>query len=649
MLGKSAQEAIAALLIKHEEGGVTHGLFTREQVAEILAALDELAAWLSEHKPDRLRSMEAEFAPHRRFSHQDTLCIAYVDHVSDGAELPAVALQRFFNRHLTGLYSHLHILPHFPCPLIHPELAGPASRADGGFEPMSYRMDPKYGDPEDLQAIDAELMFDFVLNHLSTKGDWFTGFIGDDPEFADFFFTIPEEKLADLDLSAVFRPRAHHPIFDFTGSGGDTKHIWCTFSASQADINIKNPKVFVKVMAALIKDFVGSGATWVRLDAVGYLVKMLGLEPGEPKTDCFGLEETHNVLKAMNRYLGDVAPAVSLVAEVNATKDIIATYYGTDGDESHMVYEFPVAPLSLFAIYKGDAGPILAWAKERLVHPERIGLAFTASHDGIGVLPMRDVAPLSDGTPALDFLIKEIQRRGAGINFKSQVVDGVQVEVPYEACITWTQALLTPAELDALGNDRLVDDEIGSIADRIIASQSFAYSAPHCVPGDYLGAIAALLNDEETFTTTQHNRNKNRGLVSAVAFAKALAAPATSKERLVQAIFLRKRRLIEARRATPAFSPYAHCLVDVIETADKETGIKPVYSILRRAPGGDGILLALTNSSPEPQSVILDSHALGLPSGAVLNDLLSDRAYPLENGLLGLDLSPWKVSWLQCH
>ena len=648
MLEESTRKTIEALLIKHQEGRYTRGLFTGEQVAEILDALERLALWLAKHKPDRLRAKEAGFSPHRRFSHQEALCIAYVDHVRDGDEPPAVALQRFFNGHLAGLYSHLHVLPHFPCPLIHPELAGPASRADGGFEPMSYRMDPKYGAPEDLQAVHAELMFDFVLNHLSTKGDWFKGFIEADPRFADFFFTIPEEKLEDLDLSAVFRPRAHHPIFDFTGSGGDTKHVWCTFSASQADINIKNPRVFVKVMEALVKDFVGAGATWIRLDAVGYLVKMLGLESGEPKTDCFGIEETHNVLKAMNRYLREVAPAVTMVAEVNATKDIIATYYGTGGDESHMVYEFPVAPLSLFAVYRGDAEPILAWAEERLSHPERIGLAFTASHDGIGLLPMRDVPPLQDGTSALDFLIGELQKRDAGINYKSQLVDGAQVEVPYEACITWTQAILEPGELAALQDDKLDDEQVGLIADRIIASQSFAFTAPHCVPADYLGAITGLLNDEETFAATQHNRNRNRGLVSADAFVKALEAPATGKEKLAQAIFLRKRRLIQARRSTPAFSPYARCLVDVVETDERRGGgANPVYSLLRRAPDGSEMLLVLTNSSPRPQSVILDSGVLGLPSGSALDDLLSDRTHAVVDGRLEFGLQPWNLAWFR--
>ena len=436
-------------------------------------------------------------------------------------------------------------------------------------------------------------------------------------------------------------------MFEFTNSKGEKKHVWCTFSATQADINIKNPKVFIKVMEALVKDFVGQGASWIRLDAVGYLVKMLGLEPGEPKTSSFGEPETHNVLRAMNRYMADIAPSVTLVAEVNATKDVIATYYGENKDEAHMVYEFPMAPLSLFAIYTGNSAPVMAWAKERLAHPERIGLAFTNSHDGTGVLAMRDVAALPDGTPSLDFLIDELEKRGAGINYKSQVVDGKPAEVPYEACITWAQAILSSQELGLLKDDRLEDESIALIADRFIASQSYAFSAPQCVPADYLGAVAVLLNDEQTFELTEHNRNKNRGLVDAAAFEKALNNSETCYEKFVRAVFERKRALLEARRSSRAFSPYAGCDVDVVQVAGAADNANPVFSVLRRSPDGTDVLLALTNSAGTIQEVSIAAKRLGLTGPASLTDLLSGQTHALEDGELSLSLRPYQVAWLK--
>lgn len=624
MLSESTKQQIRDLLIQRELDGFTRGLFTDEQLDTILASLDELADWLAQNKPERIARADAALNPEERFSERDVLAIAYVDHVRGGNAPAAQRLQRFFNHHLAGLYSHLHVLPHFPSPKIHPELEGPSSRADGGFEAMSYEMDPAYGKPSDLEAIEATLMFDFVLNHLSASGEWFQRFLEDDPEFRDFFVTVPEHALADLDLSGVFRPRAHHPVITFENTRGKKKHVWCTFSAGQADLNLKNPKVFAEVMRALVRDFVGAGGAWVRLDAVGYAIKMLGLAPKEPKTDCFGIAETHAVIKAMNRILADVSPSATLVAEVNATKDVIATYYG-DGDEAHIAYEFPIAPLSLFSIYTEDCTAISEWSHERLAHPERIGLAFTASHDGIGVLSMRDVPARPSGQSALDYLVEEVTRRGAAINFKSKVVDGETMHVPYEACITWAQAVLSPEETAAIHDESLSDAALAAAANRMVASQSFVLAAPHCVPADYLGAIAVCLNDDDTARITEHHRNKNRGPIEAEYFERALGAPETALQRLIRAVFERKRRLLQVRREHPAFSPHATCEVGVA------TGSVAVYSVMRCHRGET--VLALTNASAIAQEV-------QLPPGT-MQDLLSGTTV---SG--AMRLAPHQVAWL---
>lgn len=651
-LSEQGWATIARRLGHRWEGGYRRGLYSPEQLAAIRQTLEELALWLSDHRPARLQVLERHVDPRRRFSARDVLCISYVDHVVSPEPLPpARILQGFFNRHLKDSYNHVHILPHFPCPVIHPDLQGPASRADGGFEPMSYKMDPRYGEPADLMGLEAGLMYDFVLNHLSVKSEWFLRFLEDEPGYEDFFLTIPPERLDELDLSGVFRPRQHHPVIEFTNSRGAKKYVWCTFSPTQADVNIKNPRVFQRLMEALVKDFIGQGAEWIRLDAVGYLVKMLGLGPGEPKTSCFGIEETHDILKVLHVYLGEIAPAVTLVAEVNATKDVIRTYYGEHGDEAHMAYEFPVAPLSLFAVYCGDARPLIRWAREKAQAPEQIGLTFTSTHDGIGVLPMADVPRMPDGTSALDFLIRELEGRGAGINHKSQIVDGEPRSVPYEACITWLQAVLTDQERHSLLADELEDNRLECIADRFVVSQAFSMVAPHCVPADYLGAITGQLNDEHTFGITGHNRDKNRGLIDAVQFERILEAPRSAYERLVHLIVRRKRSLWSARGSGAAFSPYARCEVGVVGEA-REGGCgaaEPVFSVLRRAEAGEQTVLVLINSTDGARSVRFDAGHYGLDGARGGRDLLTGREHAVRTGLLEVSLGPWGLMWLDLY
>ncbi len=645
-------DRIDKLLVQHEWKGVQRGLFSIQDLKTVRALLQELAGWLEQNKPD---FMAPPFDPAKRYDEKTVLCIAYVDHIKcANGKKPAAALQAFFNSHLADKYSHLHILPHFPSPVIHEDVDGPAARADGGFEAMSYKMDEAYGTPEDLQAVQGGLMFDFVLNHLSVHGEWFQKFLNDEPGYEDFFVTLPEEKLKELDLTPVFRPREHYPVVTFENDKGERKHVWCTFSETQADLNVKNPRVFCALLEALVKDFIGQGASWVRLDAIGYLVKMLGLNEKEALTNCFGLKETHNVLKALNAYLADIAPQVTLVPEVNATTDVLETYYGEHNDEGHLVYDFPSAPVSVYAIYRQDARAVLQWAEHRAQNPDWIGLSFTNSHDGIGVLPMADVPDTEEGQSALDFLLHQIERRGGGINYKSKIVDGQTIRVPYEACITWLQAILSPPESAALRGDRMEDRQFTAALDRFMASQSFIYSAPHCVPADYMGVTCAQLNDEALYEMAGHRRNKNRGVVNAQEFDRALNDPQSQYDHLRRAIYQRKKAMIDARRVHRAFSPYAACMVDIVTgqgsgvSADPAKAARPVFSVLREDPDGQYDIVCMTNCSESQQTVMIKSDYYAMMAGRKVVDILDDhKPYLMDKHGPSFTLEPYQVMWVR--
>jgi len=108
---------------------------------------------------------------------------------------------KFYNKYLKDIYNRVHILPHFKSPVVKPHLSGPASRADGGFAVADFKMDPYYGTPEQLQSLEGNLMFDFVLNHLAVRGEWFKRFLEDDPEYKDYFITIPKKKLGKIEFT----------------------------------------------------------------------------------------------------------------------------------------------------------------------------------------------------------------------------------------------------------------------------------------------------------------------------------------------------------------------------------------------------------------------------------------------------------------
>ena len=73
------------------------------------------------------------------------------------------------------------------------------------------------------------------------------------------------------------------------------------------------------------------------------------------------------------------------MTETNVPHADNISYFGNGHDEAQMVYQFPLAPLVLHALFTGMPGS-LGWAKtwRRPLRPTTF-FNFEASHDGVGV------------------------------------------------------------------------------------------------------------------------------------------------------------------------------------------------------------------------------------------------------------------------
>jgi sucrose phosphorylase len=94
------------------------------------------------------------------FSQEDVVLITYGDSLLKANELSIRALQNFALNHLKGAISTIHFLPFFPF------------SSDDGFSVMDfYAINPELGSWDDVTAIeqDFRLMFDYVVNHFSSK------------------------------------------------------------------------------------------------------------------------------------------------------------------------------------------------------------------------------------------------------------------------------------------------------------------------------------------------------------------------------------------------------------------------------------------------------------------------------------------------
>lgn len=545
----------------------------------------------------RLHSLMARYReqmPQRAgtLTERDALLITYADQVTDPAAAPLATLHAFAQQHLRGVVSGLHLLPFYPW------------TSDDGFAVVDYRtIDPALGTWAEVQAFSADfrLMFDAVINHLSTQSAWFQAFLRDEAPYGDYFVTWSGEPEAAV-LTQVVRPRALPLLTAFTTPSG-VKQVWTTFSADQVDINVANPEVLLELVEVLLL-YATQGADFIRLDAIAYLWKEIG-------TTCIHLPQTHRVIQLFRTVLNLVAPHVKLITETNVPHADNISYFGNGENEAQLVYNFALPPLTLHTFRTGDAQALTQWAATlTLPSTHTTFFNFLASHDGIGLNPARGILPVAD----IEALVAQTLAHGGLVSYKHNP-DGTQSV--YELNINYFDALSNPAAAEPLAQQ---------IA-RFLAAQAILLALVG-MPGIYFHSLFGSRSWPEGVKLTGRNRTINRQKHARVEL-EAELADATS---LRAQVFSRYRRLLQARAASPAFHPHG---VQAVVAAGAG-----VFALWRGAVGAERVL-CLHNVTATPQSVA--ATAVGLQPG-VVQDLITQTPSTIEDTLA---LAPYQVLWLR--
>ena len=352
--------------------------------------------------------------PRRRgLSERDSILITYADQVQEPGRAPLASLAEFCAKYLDGAVSGVHILPFFPW------------SSDDGFSVIDYKkVAPQYGDWSDVRGLGQEfrLMFDAVINHASAEGGWFQSYLQGEPAYKDHFI----EVRGNPDLSAVVRPRALPLLTKFDTPHG-SRMLWTTFSADQVDLNYHNPRVLLDVLDILLF-YASQGAEFIRLDAIAYLWKEVG-------TSCINLPQTHWVVQLLRAVLDEIAPHVMLITETNVPNLENLSYFGDGSNEAQLVYNFPLPPLVLHALQTGEAGVLSKWASGLELPSDKVTfLNFLASHDGIGLNPVRGILRESE----IVALAQRVQASGGFVSNKTNANGSVS---PYELNINYFDAL----------------------------------------------------------------------------------------------------------------------------------------------------------------------------------------------------------------
>ncbi|AJE45884.1 sugar phosphorylase [Celeribacter indicus] len=527
---------------------------------------------------------------HSLWDETDTLVITYGNTLVDGQHKPLDLLRDFLNRYLRGVVKGVHILPFFPF------------TSDDGFAVTDYRVvNSQLGDWSDVQRIGEEfrLMSDLVLNHVSSMSYWFTEYRQGHAPYDRFFV----EASPDADLSDVVRPRTS-PLLREVDTAQGRKHVWCTFSHDQIDLDFRNPEVLLEFLR-IMRLHIENGVRIIRLDAVAFIWKEIG-------TSCIHLPQTHAIVRLMRLLCDYAEERVVLLTETNVPNAENLSYFG-NRNEAHMIYNFSLPPLLLHALLSGTSVHLNHWLMR--MPPAQLGCAylnFSASHDGIGV---RGAEGLLSGEE-MGQMIKTVQNFGGLVSMRA-LSDGS--EKPYELNITYFDAL----------KGTIGKGEDGLQIDRFLCSQTIIMSLEG-VPAFYIHSLLATHNDHAGVEKTGVKRAINRHRWDYPSLRTLLDDP----ESVNAQVLAEMKRRIAIRMAQKAFHPNATQFT-------MQLGPE-IFGLWRQSPARDQSIFALHNVT---DAVVEVPHiSINLIDGEDWYDLLSGEKIDLSRP--NLRFAPYQCRWI---
>ena len=538
----------------------------------------------------RLETVVEQPIPHQNHWDQaDMIMITYGDCLHHPSQSALTTLYNFLHEQCIGLINGVHILPFFPY------------SSDDGFAVSDfYAVRESAGSWQDIRQISKEfrLMSDLVINHCSGEGEWFQNFIRGKGKGHDYFFTASPED----DLSEVIRPRTSQLLRQVETAHG-IKHVWCTFSHDQIDLDFRNPQV-LKEFVKIIRLYLDQGVNIFRLDAIAFLWKEVG-------TSCLNLEQTHEIVRLLRTLIEYASHTAMIITETNIPSRENLSYFG-NANEAHCVYNFSLPPLLLHALITGNCFYLKQWMMS--MPPAQDGTAyfnFIASHDGIGLRPLEGI--LQDDE--VEMMIETMQEFGGHVSWRA--LDS-GVNKPYEINIALFDALQgTVKGKDQWGEQRFL------CAHRIML-------ALEGIPGIYIQSLLGSHNDHERVKMTGHYRSINRHHWQYDELVEQLEDEDSHHHRIFESM----KQLIAIRSQQPAFHPNATQFT--LHLGEQ------VFGFWRQSIDRRQSIFCLNNISDQPAELLLSD--LNLISTDEWSDLLSGDCFSDHHETL--TLQPYQSVWL---
>lgn len=422
------------------------------------------------------------------------MLITYSDSMGNNLKDLTYVLDTYYSKAIGGV----HVLPFFP------------SSGDRGFAPMDYhKVDEAFGDWSDIEGLAKNyyLMFDYMINHISAKSEYYKDFLEnkDESKYKDLFLRYKnfwengEPTQEQVDVIYKRKPRA--PYVNANFADGTTEKVWCTFDEEQIDIDCrtKTAKEFIKDnLTTLCKH----GAAMIRLDAFAYATK-------KPDTSCFFIEP--EVWELLDECEDIIRPyGVEILPEIHEHYTIQQRI----ADKDYYVYDFALPMLLINGLYYGKTEYLKNW----LTICPRKQFTTLDTHDGIGVVDVKDLLPDEE----IQRTKEDIFKFGANVKKIYNTAAYNNLDVYQVNCSYYS----------ALGNDDA----------SYLLARAVQFFAPG-IPQIYYVGLFAGENDLKLLEETKVGRNINRHYYTLEEI----------EEQVKRPVVVSLRELMEFRNSHPSF------------------------------------------------------------------------------------------------
>lgn len=523
------------------------------------------------------------------WSEKDAFMITYGDSIKKDGEAPLKTLANFYHHRLANVINSIHILPFFPY------------SSDDGFSVIDYmQVNDELGQWDDIENISQQcnLMGDMVINHCSSRSGWFDNFKQRKHPGKDYFF----EARPQDDLSHVVRPRTS-PLLREVETLDGKRHVWCTFSHDQVDLNFSNPKVLSEI-TRIIKFYLDKGIRTFRLDAVAFVWKEIG-------NSSINHPKTHEIVRLLRSLIEHHSPQAIIITETNIPNHENLSYFG-NANEAHAIYNFSLPPLVLHALITGNSQHLKRW--QMCMPPAQQGtfyFNFLSSHDGIGLRPAEGLLSEED----IGTLVNTMHNFGGRITRRT-TANGQSK--PYEINITY---------FDALQGTQYGTDQYH--IPRFICAHAIMTSLEG-VPALYIHSLLGTHNDQKGVETFKHNRAINRYKWDFEDINSKLDDDNTHHAH----VFKQITSLLNIRCKQPAFHPNATQFT--LHLGDQ------VFGFWRQSIKRDQSIFCIHNISN--QNIAIPLASINLINLNDWTDIISGTVY--TNLHYDLELAPYQFVWL---